>query len=66
MPGGRQAIYCNRDVLEALDVNATNGGGSDNFVRLKSEELEGKEVLTYRGIPIRETDAIVNTEAQIT
>lgn len=64
--GGKLAIYCNRDVLEALDALAVNAGASDNFVRLKPMEIEGKEVMTYRGIPIRETDAIVNTEAQVT
>lgn len=63
--GGKTAIYCNRDVLEALDALATNAGASDNFVRLKPMEIEGKEVMTYRGIPIRETDAIVNTEAVV-
>ena len=63
--GGRQAIYCNRDVLEALDGLATNGGSSDNFVRLKPMEIEGQEVMTYRGIPIRETDAILNTESEV-
>ena len=64
--GGKTCIYCNRDVLEALDALAVNAGASDNFVRLKPMEIEGKEVMTYRGIPIRETDAIVNTEAQVT
>jgi hypothetical protein len=63
--GGRLAIYCNRDVLESLDALATNAGASDNFVRLKPMEIEGKEVMTYRGIPIRETDAILNTEARV-
>jgi len=63
--GGRQAIYCNRDVLEALDALATNAGGSDNFVRLVPKEIEGQEVLTYRNIPIRETDALLNTEAVV-
>lgn len=63
--GGTIAIYCNRDVLEALDALATNAGASDNFVRLKPMEIEGKEVMTYRGIPIRETDAILNTEARV-
>lgn len=63
--GGKLAIYCNRDVLEALDALATNAGASDNFVRLKPMEIEGKEVMTYRGIPIRETDAIVNTESRV-
>jgi hypothetical protein len=64
--GGNIAIYCNRDVLEALDALATNAGASDNFVRLKPMEIEGKEVMTYRGIPIRETDAIINTESLVT
>lgn len=64
--GGKISIYCNRDVLESLDALATNAGASDNFVRLKPIEVEGKEVMTYRGIPIRETDALVNTEAQVT
>lgn len=63
--GGRLAIYCNRDVLEALDALATNAGASDSFIRLKPMEIEGKEVMTYRGIPIRETDAILNTEDRV-
>lgn len=62
---GRVALYCNRDTLEALDALATNAGTTDNFTRLKYGEIEGREVLTYRGIPIRETDAILNTEARI-
>lgn len=63
--GGKIAIYCNRDVLEALDALATNAGATDSFIRLKPMEIEGKEVMTYRGIPIRETDAILNNEAQV-
>tara|TARA_R110002074_G_scaffold195878_3_gene362450 strand:+ start:9342 stop:10340 length:999 start_codon:yes stop_codon:yes gene_type:complete len=63
--GGKIAIYCNRDVLESLDALATNAGASDNFVRLKPMEIEGKEVMTYRGIPIREVDALLNNEARV-
>lgn len=63
--GGNMAIYCNRDVLESLDALATNAGSTDSFVRLKPMEIEGKEVMTYRGIPIRESDALINTEAQV-
>ena len=63
---GRIAIYANRDVCEALDGLATNSGTTDNFTRLRPMEIEGKEVMTYRGIPIRETDALLNTEARIT
>jgi len=63
--GGKIAIYCNTDVLEALDALATNAGASDNFVRLTRMDVEGKEVLSYRGIPLRESDSILNTEARV-
>jgi len=62
---GRTVIYMNRDMLEALDAFSTNKGAADNFVRLTPMELEGKEVLTYRGMPIRETDALINSEALV-
>jgi len=63
---GRVSIYCNRDVLEALDALGTNDGASDSFIRLRPQEIQGREVMTYRGMPIRETDAILNTEAEVT
>lgn len=62
---GRTIMYANRDVLQALDAQASNDGASDNFVRLTPDEVAGKEVLTYRGIPIRETDALINNEARV-
>ncbi len=40
-------------------------GSADNFVRLTPMQVEGKEVMTYRGIPIREVDALVNTETLV-
>lgn len=63
--GGSICIYCNRDVLEALDALATNAGASDNFVRLTKREIQGEEVLAYRGIPIKECDAIINNEERV-
>ncbi|MBL4785216.1 MAG: hypothetical protein JKY49_07290 [Cohaesibacteraceae bacterium] len=63
--GGKQCIYMNKDMMEALDALATNAGTSDNFVRLGRREIEGQQVITYRGIPIRETDALLNTEAAV-
>jgi hypothetical protein len=63
---GNTVIYCNTDVLEALDAAQTNSGSSDNFVRLGTKEIQGEDVDTYRKIPIRETDAILNTEEAIT
>lgn len=64
---GRTVIYMNRTVLEALDAEATNGrgGSTDNFIRLVPKEIQGEEVMTWRGIPIRDTDSILNTEAAV-
>lgn len=67
LEGTRPAIYCNADVLEALDADSTpTTSTSASFVRLKPTEVDGMEVMSYRGIPIRQVDAILNTEAQIT
>jgi hypothetical protein len=61
---GRTVIYCNADVYEALDALQTNGT-ANTALRLTPAELEGKEVMTYRGIPIRRTDALINTETVV-
>lgn len=70
--GAKMAIYCNADVCEALDAHSTptmssnvpsNSTGTN--VRLRREEIDGKEVLAYRGIPIRQCDAILNTESVV-
>lgn len=69
--GGRAAIYCNSDVLEALDAqttptSATSGGTTTvGANRITTREVEGREVMTYRGIPLRQCDAILNTEAAV-
>lgn len=67
---GRAAIYCNSDVCEALDAQATptvptSTTTSSGNVRFGVDEISGKEIMTYRGMPIRETDAILNTEALV-
>ena len=64
----RTAIYMNSDALEILDAQSTDRAlttARNNTVSLGHAEVEGKEVRTYRGIPIRETDALLNTEASI-
>lgn len=70
IPGGRIAVYCNSDVLEALDADSTpttnTGASTDSPVRLRPTEVDGFEVMSYRGFPVRQVDAILNTEAQIT
>lgn len=65
--GGRMAIYCTASVLEALDADTTpTTGTSASYVRLRPMEVDGREVMGYRGIPVRQTDALLETEAQIT
>jgi hypothetical protein len=66
------AIYCNSDVLEALDADSTPttatisaGTTRESYVRLRPTEIDGFEVMSYRGIPIRQVDAILNTEAVV-
>jgi hypothetical protein len=65
--GAKMAIYCNSDVLEALDADTTpTSSTTASYVRLKPTEVDGQEVMGYRGIPVRQVDAILNTEAQVT
>jgi len=68
--GGRAAIYANADVLEARDAQTTptiNTGATTTSgnVRLKTSEVERREVISYRGMPLRECDALLNTEADV-
>ena len=58
---GRTVIYANRTFLQALDNATTN----DSKVLLRPSEVEGREIMTYRGIPMRETDALINAEAVV-
>lgn len=64
--GGNMAIYCNSDVLEALDADSTpttpTSPARTTSVRLKPTEVDGFEVMSYRGIPVRQVDAILNDE----
>lgn len=67
MTGARMAIYANSNVLEALDADSTpTTSTSASFVRLRPQEVDGMEVMTYRNMPVRQVDAILNTEAQVT
>ncbi|MEM7002604.1 MAG: major capsid protein [Pseudomonadota bacterium] len=61
------AIYCNADVLEALDGAATPtvSTGANQIVRVNPSEQEGMPIFDYRGVPVRQTDALLNTEARV-
>jgi hypothetical protein len=59
---GQTVIYCNRVVGTYLDLQAMN----KTNVLLQLQEFQGMVVTSFRGIPVRTVDAILNTEARIT
>ena len=58
---GRPVIYCNRTIRSFLRRQILN---KDN-VYLNMEEVAGKQVLSFDSLPVRRTDAILNTEARV-
>jgi len=58
---GKAAIYANTEVKTALHKLAKDKGN----VNLTITEFEGQEIVNFLGIPIRECDALLNTEARV-
>jgi hypothetical protein len=59
----RCAFYCNRTVAEYLDIQRqerVQTGGQLGYT-----EVDGKNVMSFRGIPIRTCDAILETESVV-
>ncbi|MEI6083988.1 MAG: major capsid protein [Verrucomicrobiota bacterium] len=61
--GGRTAIYCNETVHTALDIQASEK--STVLLSYQQAADNGARILTFRGIPIRRCDAILETEARV-
>lgn len=61
MVPGRAAIYVDRTIQTFLDLQAMNK--SNNF--LTQYLWDGKSVTTFRGIPIRTVDALLDTESRV-
>ena len=55
-------IYCNRTVRQYMDIQAIR----DKNVLLRVEDYDGMPITTFRGIPIKINDALLNTEARVT
>lgn len=60
---GKPVFYMNRSCFQMLDIQGRDdlisGGG------LKADEVEGKIKYSFRGIPVRKVDALVETEAVV-
>lgn len=60
---GRAAFYMNRSIMQMLDIQRRDdvqAGG-----QLSYQEVDGKMVPTFRGIPLRKCDALLETEARV-
>jgi hypothetical protein len=59
----RPVFYMNRTAVAHLDIQRRNdvqsGGG------LSYDMVDGRPVMSFRGIPIKSTDAILETEAAV-
>lgn len=63
----RFAIYCNRTIRTALEQQIVDKPGSSNStIYLTPETWDGKPVVTFRGVPIRTVDSLLNTEDAVT
>jgi hypothetical protein len=59
---GRAAFYCNRTVYQMLDLQRRSsilGAG------IQYEEVDGKIIPHFRGVPIRKCDSLLETEARV-
>lgn len=59
---GRAVLYCNRVVRTYLDLQAMN----KTNVLLRLDEYNGKVVTSFRGVPVRTCDSLLNTESRVT
>ena len=58
----RPAIYCNRTIRGFMDIQAIR----DRNVLLGPRDYAGEPVTSFRGVPIRVVDKLLNTEARVT
>lgn len=58
---GRAVFYVNRNVRSFLRRQIANKSN----VWLNMEEVAGRKVMTFDGIPVKRVDAILNTEARV-
>jgi len=60
---GRQVFYVNKTVYTYLDLQTLK---QTNMNVSYGEDQYGKKVMTFRGVPVRKTDALLETEARVT
>ena len=58
---GRPIFYMNRTINEVLDLQSLE----KSSLAISVKETEGEWWTELRGVPIRETDALLETEARV-
>lgn len=59
---GKPVFYMNRTVAQMLDIQRFNVVAAAG---MNSTEVDGKQMLSFRGIPIKLNDALTNAEARV-
>ena len=62
---GRTYIYMNTNMVKYLDYQSRNAAGKNLFLTFKETGPNAKEVLHFRGVPIKECDAILDSEGVV-
>ena len=62
--GAKACWYMNSTIFEALDKQSRNATLHPSL-SLSVKEIQGEEVTMFRGLPIRVTDGITNTETRL-
>lgn len=57
----RPVFYCRREILTLLDLQCQKKSN----LHLTYQDIAGKPVLTFRGIPIKQQDSLLNTESAV-
>lgn len=60
---GNAAFYMNRSCQQMLDIQKRSDVQSGG--QLKYDEVDGKPVMSFRGIPVRRCDALLESEAPV-
>ncbi len=63
LSGVRPVIYANRTVATMLGIQAMNAVGTGGG--LTFENFDGRRILQFQGIPVRQVDAILDTETRV-
>ena len=59
---GKCAFYMNRTVMQMLDIQRRDDVAAAGMTY---KEVDGKLVPTFRNIPLRKVDALLESEAQV-